>query len=192
MISFPLLLIWAAIATIVAGLPSVAPNALALREEYPEFKPSPGFPSLASLNLTTEMLHTVPETLRVYVPNCMADTADATHPVTNQLTARDDCGGGSFVTANVDDVIVCFNFLVALGDYLVTVTRSDEALGLAGARQVATHGSAYIIAHDVTSHTVAATAYQIALAVQWAFNHCNSGGQVAGKLWDIYVCLSCC
>lgn len=33
------------------------------RREYPEFIPLPGFPSLADLNLTTEMLHAPPKLL---------------------------------------------------------------------------------------------------------------------------------
>lgn len=103
-------------------------------EVFPEFVPPPGFPSLAELNVTTEMLRTTK-------PNALRDRAtllDAT------------CMNSQFVNANVDDVITCFNFLEALGTYVITVSQSDHAIGLDGVRQVAQYGTAYVEVQTMT------------------------------------------
>lgn len=84
------------------------------------------------------------------------------------------------MTANVDDVIVCFNFLQALNNYIITVTSANADDGEPGSRQVATYGTAYVIAIDLLGTGVEAYSYQLADAVQWVFTYCNSGGQVAG------------
>lgn len=112
----------------------------------------------------------------------------------------DQCGpggGGSaqLLTANVDDVIVCFNFLVALGNYQITVSDSDQINGLPGFRQVAIYNSAIVVAHKLNVPSTSSTAYDVALGVQWVFTNCNNGGQVAGEFShrhpqpDMYVAL---
>lgn len=94
----------------------------------------------------------------------------------------DTCGGGraGLYTANVDDVIVCFNFLVALGDYLITVEESDQLDGLPYFRQVAIYNTAVVEGHSLREGGTASIASDVALGVQWVFTYCNSGGQVAG------------
>ena len=100
---------------------------------YPEFIPPPGFPSLAELNVTTEMLRTTK-------PKALGD-------FTIQLNAQ--CGG--LATANVDDVIVCFNFLEALGTYVISVSDSDYyGKDLAGVKQVAQYGTAFVLVQTMT------------------------------------------
>ncbi|KAI1117722.1 hypothetical protein F5Y14DRAFT_401632 [Nemania sp. NC0429] len=86
---------------------------------YPEFIPAPGFPSLASPNLTTEMIHKAPKFLSS--PDGSASIGNVFSPA-----YTDHCDSEEFVTANVDDVILCFNFLVALGDYVITVTSNAQ------------------------------------------------------------------
>lgn len=81
----------------------------------------------------------------------------------------------------MDDVIVCFNFLVALGNYRISVSTSDQISGVPGFRQVAIYNSAVVIAHLLNVQSTSSTAYEVALGVQWVFTNCNSGGQVAGK-----------
>lgn len=90
-------------------------------------------------------------------------------------------GSGQLLTANVDDVIVCFNFLVALGNYQITVSTSDQISGVPGFRQVAIYNSAIVIAHLLNVQSTSSTAYDVALGVQWVFTNCNNGGQVAGE-----------
>jgi hypothetical protein len=100
---------------------------------YPEFIPPPGFPSLAELNVTTEML-------RTKKPKALGD-------FTIQLNPQ--CGG--LATANVDDVIVCFNFLEALGTYVISVSGSDYyGKDLAGVREVAQYGTAFVLVETMT------------------------------------------
>ncbi|KAJ8108846.1 hypothetical protein ONZ43_g6300 [Nemania bipapillata] len=171
MISLPLLLTGAIAPTIISALPSAFPEALVPRE-YPEFIPAPGFPSLASLNLTTEMLYRAPKLLPI--PDEMVSADSVIGPL-----YTDTCESG-FVTANVDDVIACFNYLVALGNTVITVTAADKISGTPYLRQVAISGTAHITAHALADG-VKATAYNVALGVQWSFTNCNHGGQVAGS-----------
>jgi hypothetical protein len=78
----------------------------------------------------------------------MADKANKPYPVPEGgLKARQappTCAG-NFVRANVDDMIVCFNFLVALGNYDVEITRDQSVFGLEGAREVAYYQTAHVI-----------------------------------------------
>ncbi|KAK7999685.1 hypothetical protein PG990_012285 [Apiospora arundinis] len=162
------LLVAAITPALVTALPSASPGVLESRE-YPEFVPGPGLPSLASLNLTTEDLYAAPK----YLPD------DPSGP---KAEYNDNCGDGrtGLVTANVDDVIACFNYLVALGNYVITVTERDTMNGVPYFREVAHSGSAYIEGHSLRSGGTSSTAYNVALGVQWSFTNCNHGGQVGG------------
>ncbi|KAK2610066.1 hypothetical protein N8I77_003523 [Diaporthe amygdali] len=181
MFSLQLLFLGAVAPAMIAALPGgFAENTL--RVEYPEFIPLPGFPSLAELNLTTEMLHAPPKLLPI------PDGYDGAASISSDFSIEyvDSCsagggGSGTLLTANVDDVIVCFNFLVALGNYLITVSESDQISGVPYFRQVAIYNSAVVIAHSLNVGGTASTAYDVALGVQWVFTNCNSGGQVAGS-----------
>ena len=62
MVSLHLLFLGVVAPAMTLALPSGLAGNLA-RADYPEFVPLPGFPSLAELNLTTEMLHEAPKLL---------------------------------------------------------------------------------------------------------------------------------
>lgn len=62
MVFLQLLFLGAIAPGMIAALPSSFSDNVA-RADYPEFVPLPGFPSLAELNLTTEMLHAPPQLL---------------------------------------------------------------------------------------------------------------------------------
>jgi hypothetical protein len=62
MVSLHLLFLGVVAPAMTFALPSGPAGNLA-RADYPEFVPLPGFPSLAELNLTTEMLHAAPKLL---------------------------------------------------------------------------------------------------------------------------------
>lgn len=87
----------------------------------------------------------------------------------------------------MDDVIVCFNFLVALGNYVISVSTNDQINGVPGFRQVAIYNSAIVITHLLNVQSTASTAYEVALGVQWVFTNCNNGGQVAGEFHIIIL-----
>ncbi|KAI7777338.1 hypothetical protein LA080_003790 [Diaporthe eres] len=181
MVSLNLLFLGAVAPGMIAAFPSGLPENFA-RADYPEFVPLPGFPSLAELNLTTEMLHAPPKLLPV--PEGYKGPASISSDFSIEYV--DQCGpggdgSGTLLTANVDDVIVCFNFLVALGNYLITVSTSDQISGVPGFRQVAIYNSAIVIAHLLNVQSTASTAYDVALGVQCVFTNCNNGGQVVGS-----------
>lgn len=62
MVSLQLLFLGAVAPAMIVAFPSGLAENVA-RADYPEFVPPPGFPSLAELNLTTEMLHAAPKLL---------------------------------------------------------------------------------------------------------------------------------
>lgn len=86
---------------------------------------------------------------------------------------------------------MCFNFLVALGNYLITVSESDQISGVPYFRQVAIYNSAIVVGHSLNVGGTASTAYDVALGVQWVFTNCNSGGQVAGEFQMGILNLEC-
>ncbi|KAJ6785327.1 hypothetical protein PWT90_02594 [Aphanocladium album] len=86
----------------VLSLLLLASGALAGTIKYPEVIPGPGMPSLASLNLTSEQLYTMP----------MPDG-----PQFNQrsLVSRAYCAVRACTRAPRDDALACYNYLNNLG-----------------------------------------------------------------------------
>jgi hypothetical protein len=110
------------------------------RDGSAEFTPPPGFPSLAELNITTEML-------RTRTPKALA-LLDRSASLAPRLNA--ECGNGRLYTANVDDVIVCFDWLEALGHYEVVVTQDDYSDGSNGRKRLGDYGTAFVWADTMT------------------------------------------
>ncbi|OBT71545.1 hypothetical protein VF21_09849 [Pseudogymnoascus sp. 05NY08] len=133
---------------------------------YPEFTPGKGMPSLEELGLTSEQLFTTPPPALV--------------PRDDQYTLHTRCRSpseGSEYLASVDDVIACYNYLVALGDYTcrerdLCYIGSAKITGMSRNRHIWTWGVPYVFA------TV--KCWDAALGLQWIFTNCNEGGKVLG------------
>ncbi|KAH6713543.1 hypothetical protein BKA61DRAFT_674160 [Leptodontidium sp. MPI-SDFR-AT-0119] len=130
---------------------------------YPEVIPGPGMPSLAELGLTSEQLYTT-------TPNL---------PFGNSFTTlyNGECRHCPDALANVDSVIACFNYLMSLGTSGCGVDRYNG-------KRFCTSGNAKVDGLNYTpgqANPTKSYCSDVALAVQWIFNHCNSGGQVRGS-----------
>ncbi|KAJ3968311.1 hypothetical protein EV361DRAFT_785511, partial [Lentinula raphanica] len=122
-----------------------------------ELIPGPGLPTLAELNLTSEALYTMTPKLRAY--NSLL------YLFTNECF--------TYTTANVNDVIACFNYLENIGGNSCAVNGDNSQFCYAGTAQIS--GS------NVSGTSSAASlCSDVALAVQWIFTNCNVGGQVGG------------
>ncbi|KAF9523321.1 hypothetical protein CPB83DRAFT_910754 [Crepidotus variabilis] len=131
---------------------------------YPEFIPGPGLPSLKSLNLTSKNLYD------------MKPQWISTPP--SELEARSFNNECLQPTANVDDTISCFNYLVSIGNSECTVPANlnENAYFVA-------MGEAMIVGlnqHE-TAGATSSSCRDVALAVQWLFINCNQGGRVGGR-----------
>ncbi|OBT51832.1 hypothetical protein VE04_07888 [Pseudogymnoascus sp. 24MN13] len=80
-------------------------------------------------------------------------------------------------TANVDDVIACYNYLVALGDY--TCRERDLCrIGSATISGLNRNGQIWNFGVPIVFST--AKCWDAALGLQWIFTNCNEGGKVMG------------
>ncbi|KAH9220070.1 hypothetical protein DL95DRAFT_456979 [Leptodontidium sp. 2 PMI_412] len=144
---------------------------------YPEVIPGPGMPSLAELGLTSEQLYTTTPNLREqYILTYGHSTSLAFR---NSFTTlyNGECRHCPDALANVDSVIACFNYLMSLGTSGCGVDRYNG-------KRFCTSGNAKVDGLNYTPGQANPTkSYRsdVALAVQWIFNHCNSGGQVRGS-----------
>ncbi|KAH9475652.1 hypothetical protein JR316_0011209 [Psilocybe cubensis] len=127
---------------------------------YPDVIPGPGFPSLESLNLTSKDLYTMkPPTFDLSLTS---------------RSAEYDANCFTFTTADVDNTIACFNYLVSIGNNACTVPADNIAFCRAG--DAAIGGSNL---HQ-TSGAASSACKDVATAVQWIFTNCNVGGRVGG------------
>ncbi|KAJ3719168.1 hypothetical protein C8R42DRAFT_113127 [Lentinula raphanica] len=133
----------------------------ATKRAYPELIPGPGLPTLAELNLTSEALYTMTPKLQIGD----LELAERSDLFTNECF--------TYTTANVNDVIACFNYLENIGGNSCAVNGDNSQFCYAGTAQIS--GS------NVSGTSSAASlCSDVALAVQWIFTNCNVGGQVGG------------
>ncbi|KAJ3840648.1 hypothetical protein F5878DRAFT_522322, partial [Lentinula raphanica] len=136
-----------------------------LKRDYPELIPGPGFPTLAELNLTSEQLYTMTPNLQTPVVPISPELASRSDRYTNECF--------TYTTANVDDVIACFNYLQNIGSNTCAVNGDNVQFCYAGTAQIS--GS-----NISGTSSAASRCSDVALAVQWIFTYCNVGGQVGG------------
>ncbi|KAH7388759.1 hypothetical protein BKA66DRAFT_440428 [Pyrenochaeta sp. MPI-SDFR-AT-0127] len=150
------------ICALIVGLGSlhVASAAPALEsrsvpEPFPEVIPGEGFPSLESLNLTSEYLYSLPKPESVELEmSIMADPR---------------CGGNY---TPVSGAIACFHYLNSLGTQQCGVPISQRSIVMcsSGNSQITGHG----IGHS-------SWCQHVALGALWSIDHCTRPqGDVAG------------
>ncbi|KAF9523320.1 hypothetical protein CPB83DRAFT_898897 [Crepidotus variabilis] len=130
---------------------------------YPEVIPGPGLPSLESLGLTSKDLYTTK-------PQLTSSSSSSLEARSASYT--DNCF--TFTTANVDNTIACYNYLVNIGNNACTVPGDNIVFCRAG--DAAIGGSNL---HQ-TAGAASSACWDVSIAVQWIFNHCNVGGRVGG------------
>ncbi|KAJ3719166.1 hypothetical protein C8R42DRAFT_643451 [Lentinula raphanica] len=135
------------------------------KRDYRELVTGPGFPTLAELNLTSEQLYTMTPNLQTRVVEL--ELASRSDRYTNECF--------TYTTANVDDVIACFNYLQNIGSNTCAVNGDNVQFCYAGTAQIS--GS-----NISGTSSAASRCSDVALAVQWIFTYCNVGGQVGGGL----------
>ncbi|KAJ3719156.1 hypothetical protein C8R42DRAFT_628616 [Lentinula raphanica] len=128
---------------------------------YPEVVPGPGLPSLAELNLTSEALYTMTPS---FLENRESEFSGRSELWTNTCF--------TYTTANVDDVIACFNYLENIGSTNCGVENTNVQFCYAGTAQIT--GS------SIVGPSASSLCSDVALGVQWIFTYCNVGGQVGG------------
>ena len=113
------------------------------QQSFPEVKPGPGLPSLASLNLTSAQLYQGDYQDLIILPVfplLIIPIEKPAHLSTGPSTLATDfdafCGGGENDAALVDDVIACFNYLTSLGHQECVVPTSGVTLCTSGTAQV--------------------------------------------------------
>ncbi|OBT96485.2 hypothetical protein VE01_05658 [Pseudogymnoascus verrucosus] len=147
----------------------VATMIVVVSASYPEFTPGKGLPSLEELGLTSEQLFTTP-------PPALATRVDDKY---TQHTRCRSSSEGSEYAANVDDVIACYNYLVALGDYTCR-ERELCRIGSAKISGLNKNGHRANLGWDVPYVFSTAKCWDAALGLQWIFTNCNEGGKVMG------------
>ncbi|KAL6716107.1 hypothetical protein ACLMJK_005673 [Lecanora helva] len=109
------------------------------QQSYPEVKPGPGLPSLASLNVTSAQLY---------------QAKPATLPTGRYALATEVnglCGGVRDDPAPVDDVIACFNYLTQLG-HQACVVPPKTGVQFCEAGDASIEGEAYETDKTVSSY----------------------------------------
>lgn len=109
------------------------------------------------------------------------------------------CGGGAGDTANVDDLIACFNYLQSIRGYecWIPADHDQHAMCTCGSAKVsgvdigdANTSSNWLNLWSILYRTLLMlpNSGDVATAVQWVFTYCNSGGHVEGMsklLWVV-------
>ncbi|KAJ4001235.1 hypothetical protein F5050DRAFT_31301 [Lentinula boryana] len=131
------------------------------KNTYPEVIPGPGLPTLAELNLTSEALYTM-------TPNFQTRSEPEFSGRSELFT--NECF--TYTTANVDDVIACFNYLESIGGNTCGIANTNVQFCFAGTAQIS--GS------SIDGPSAASLCSDVALGVQWIFTYCNINGQVGG------------
>ncbi|KAJ3992867.1 hypothetical protein F5050DRAFT_1714948 [Lentinula boryana] len=149
-------------------LPAILINAASVADltstkgTYPELIPGAGLPTLAELNLTSEALYTMTPKL---FNRELVELSERSELFTNECF--------TYTTANVNDVIACFNYLENIGGNTCSVNGDNVQFCYAGTAQIS--GS------NVSGTSSAASlCSDVALGVQWIFTNCNVGGLVGG------------
>lgn len=122
---------------------------------------------------------------------------NSTHHKRNELF-NPFCGGGAGDTANVDDLIACFNYLQSIRGYECWIPDDHDQ------HAMCTCGSAKVVGVDIGDADTSSNwlklrfiqyrtllmlpnSGDVATAVQWVFTYCNSGGRVEGMSKLIWV-----
>ncbi|KAJ3719155.1 hypothetical protein C8R42DRAFT_643442 [Lentinula raphanica] len=163
--SFAILLFSFAIATSLTGNVAHGLSTTTKRTIYPEVHPGPGLPTLAELNLTSEALYTISPKFD------SRELGDQPALASRSSLYTDNCQ--TYSTANVDDVIACFNYLENIGSNTCGFSGDNVQFCYAGTAQIT--GS-----NIFEDPVVASLCSDVALGVQWIFTYCNVGGQVGG------------
>ncbi|MCJ1482551.1 hypothetical protein MMC06_002717 [Schaereria dolodes] len=140
---------------------AAAVPASAIHKVYPEVRPGPGLPSLASIGLTSAELYEM-------TPNLSGK------PEKRDKLFDPYCGGGNDATANVNDVIACFNYLQSIGGISCGIAGDGNQHHMCEA------GTAIIAGVSVFGTFTETACMNVALGVQWVFTYCNTDGQVEG------------
>lgn len=125
-----------------AAVNTVAIPAAEPRKEYPEVVPGPGLPTLAELGLTSEELYTMAPKLGKCTPTpfFIAHRELTVHAEgRSTLEARSALYNNvcqTYTTANVDNVIACFNYLQSIGGNACTVNGDNVQFCYSGNAQV--------------------------------------------------------
>lgn len=121
---------------------------------YPEVVPGPGLPSLAELGLSSKKLYEMPRKPSKITswsspfPEAHMHLVGPPIPVDGNhakraATSTPGCVGAKSDSANVDDVIACFNYMVEAGGVVFFVPNDEDQ------HILCTSGTAYVYAVDV-------------------------------------------
>jgi hypothetical protein len=103
----PALMLLVRLAAAVAAAPPTS---------YPEVIPGPGFPTLASLGLISAELYSESPVVRAWFPVLnRAHTTDLSVTPPEKRAVLYDAVCQTYTTADVDNVIACFNYLAKIG-----------------------------------------------------------------------------
>ncbi|KAI0059299.1 hypothetical protein BV25DRAFT_1137433 [Artomyces pyxidatus] len=138
----------------LAAATALSTFAVAAPTVHPTVVPGPGLPTLAELGITSEELYARPPSLQaraaLYDPVCE-----------------------TYTTADVDNVIACFNYLESIGGNACTVDGDNV--------QFCYSGDAQVTGSNISGTGSASSLCDVALGLQWIFTYCNQGGQVGGS-----------
>ncbi|CZR57667.1 uncharacterized protein PAC_07556 [Phialocephala subalpina] len=124
---------------------------------YPEVIPGPGLPSLASLNLTSAQLYTMPSPI-------------SSISLLNRATSfQSVCGPQDAVYVNVQDIIACYHYLSSLNQNCggTTFNQGDT---------MCTAGNAKVV-DSCHSDSCSVRCTEAAVSVLWAINSCTRPDQ---------------
>ena len=103
--------------------------------------PGPGLPSLESLGLTSAQLYKgISQLLRFWMHQSKQalENPFSRHKLVKRF--NNFCGGGRGATANVDDVIACFNYLQKLGHTACRVPAGHDQIEMCQAGTARVNG----------------------------------------------------
>ncbi|KAF9524518.1 hypothetical protein CPB83DRAFT_897795 [Crepidotus variabilis] len=128
---------------------------------YPDVTLAPGLPSFESLGLTTKDLYTKP-------PVSSSSSSLEARSSNAQCVSAPEANG------SVDGAIACYNILARMGDASCPVPDNNR---------IFCSVNDIVVIGTNTNHISGGTSSScgdVALAVQYIFNHCNVGGRVSG------------